>query len=264
MSLSIRLETISPKKALAWLKNNSSNRAIKKSVVDRYAKAISNDEWRVNGESIKFNGAGKLIDGQHRLLSVIAAGKSIKVYVVNGLEDDCFDTIDQGNSRSISDVFSKYKEEHYATLAASIGWLFRHRCGAISKRLQLRTAQAVKMLQDHPGIRHCCAISSKIRARKVVSVGMFSCIYYLCRTIDLKLADSFWKSVATGENLVKDDPAYRLRDKMMLNKNKIKEAKLSQPELWALCIKAWNYEREGVRCKKLSWNSEREEMPELI
>ena len=106
MATEMRKENITPSKAAEYLKANRSNRPVNRKHVERLARAISNGEWLINGESIKWN-CSDLIDGQHLLLAVIMANKPIETYVVRGLQDAAFDSLDQGKSRSLGDILAR-------------------------------------------------------------------------------------------------------------------------------------------------------------
>ena len=53
--------------ALGWLKRNDANRPFSRDSARLLAAEMDHGYWRENGESIIFDTAGVLIDGQHRL-----------------------------------------------------------------------------------------------------------------------------------------------------------------------------------------------------
>ncbi len=113
-------EKITKRKAVEMLKRNEGNRPIRRSRVTKLAEAMRRGEWKFNGESIKVNCDGRIADGQHRLEAVVESGVTIDTLVVRGLPADCFDTMDQGASRTISDVLARNGEMYYAILATAI------------------------------------------------------------------------------------------------------------------------------------------------
>lgn len=104
--LTTKVETISPNTALMYLKNAGKNRKLSEKKVQDYAKQMTDGEWVLNGEPIIFGKSGNLIDGQHRLRAVIYANTTVRMLVVRGVNDEYFDSIDSGKSRSLQDVFS--------------------------------------------------------------------------------------------------------------------------------------------------------------
>ena len=69
-NIQVEIETITPAKAAEYLKFNRSNRRVIYRRVDFYVKQMEKNQWKLTGDSIKFNGQN-LIDGQHRLEAVI-------------------------------------------------------------------------------------------------------------------------------------------------------------------------------------------------
>lgn len=73
------IETVTPMKAARWLKRNIANRRVSPKVVRNYAGDMSRGEWLLNGEAIKFDRDGNLLDGQHRLGAIVHNGKSVRL-----------------------------------------------------------------------------------------------------------------------------------------------------------------------------------------
>lgn len=104
--ITAKVETISTETAMTYLKNAGKNRKLSEKKVQDYAKQMTDGEWVLNGEPIIFGKSGNLIDGQHRLRAVIYANATVQMLVVRGVDDEYFDSIDSGKSRSLQDVFS--------------------------------------------------------------------------------------------------------------------------------------------------------------
>lgn len=86
---SCAIEDISPKKAREYLKKNTNNyRKLHRSVVKAYAEEMAAGRWETNGVPIIFSKDGVLKDGQHRLMAIIMSGKTIKMAVARGIEND--------------------------------------------------------------------------------------------------------------------------------------------------------------------------------
>lgn len=98
-----RIETVMPDDALNYLAMNMVNRRISPERVNAYAYSMANGDWQQNGESIKFNKRGELIDGQHRLSAVIKSGKPVTMLIAYDIDDDV-NIIDRNRPRSATDV----------------------------------------------------------------------------------------------------------------------------------------------------------------
>src|SRR6185369_6818928 len=98
-------EIITPVIAKDWLERlNVRNRQVKRKHVEALARKMSKPEgWRVNAEAIMFSKSGFLINGQHRLESVILSGATIRSIVARDVPDDAYETLDQGAKRRASD-----------------------------------------------------------------------------------------------------------------------------------------------------------------
>ena len=68
---------ITPEMAQRYLERNTHNRRLSERSVRELVTAIKNDEWQVNGEAIKVDEEGNLIDGQHRLSRLAGSGEFI-------------------------------------------------------------------------------------------------------------------------------------------------------------------------------------------
>ncbi|RGL48554.1 hypothetical protein DXC54_07885 [Bifidobacterium longum] len=106
--ITAKVETITPEIAKTMLGEN----------VNLFAREIRNGEWRFNGEAIKFGKDGRLLDGQHRLLAVIAADKPLTTLVIRGLEDETQQTMDSGKTRTLGDVLTLRGEKNSTQLAS--------------------------------------------------------------------------------------------------------------------------------------------------
>lgn len=96
------VETITPESAKEYLQRNNINRNINQSRVNAYADEIKNGKWQLNGEAIRFNTSGSLIDGQHRLSAIIKAEIPVEMCVMRNIPDDV-SIYDRGRPRDITD-----------------------------------------------------------------------------------------------------------------------------------------------------------------
>jgi hypothetical protein len=101
----IKKERITPELAKLYLeKNFADQRKVIQADVDKYAHAMTNGLWRENGNPLKFDEAGFLVDGQHRLLAIIQSGVAVEMYVMYGVSVEAVPTIDTGRHRSGRDA----------------------------------------------------------------------------------------------------------------------------------------------------------------
>lgn len=104
ISPSVAIETITPEMAKNYLKNSVPNRRVKRSQVEALARDIKNGNFVLTHQGIAFDNAGRLFDGQHRLMSIVAAGIPVNMLVTRGLAPSAMSVTDRGVSRSIVDI----------------------------------------------------------------------------------------------------------------------------------------------------------------
>lgn len=114
------LVKVSPDVARRWLGKNTHNRHVRAKHVQRLARDMATGNWLVTGESIKFNGDGSLLDGQHRLLAVIESEATVDMFVIRGLPSAAQDVMDTGAKRQCSDALHLNGFSHSSLLAAGI------------------------------------------------------------------------------------------------------------------------------------------------
>ena len=101
-----RIVEITPEIASELLKRNHSNRRLSNRTVRELASAIKRGEYQLNGEAIKLDTEGNLLDGQHRLTAVVQSDRPIRSYMICGLAHEVFKTIDTGKRRNNADTLS--------------------------------------------------------------------------------------------------------------------------------------------------------------
>jgi hypothetical protein len=265
--VNVSKETITPKKAMEWLKRNVQNRPLSQSLVNHYGKAMAVGEWKLNGDTIRFNGNGDLIDGQHRLTACVHSGKSFESYVIRGLAHDAFDTIDQGRKRTIGDVFARQGYKHYITLASAVRWLWVYENIQAGKpnvfRETIRADQANDVLEKHPALHAAVEKARRFGGgkQKLIHHGALAFLIYYTGQKDEARADEFWSAVVESAGLKRESPAYLLNKRLIANLGSV--AKLNGETITALAIKAWNAFRTNKPCGTLKW-SDGEEFPKII
>lgn len=117
-----RVLEISPDVAKLWLdKFNKANRPLADSFAKEYARRMAKGQWKLNGETIKFNDKGEMIDGQHRCKAIVFYGEPVEIECRFGL-GDVFETIDEGKKRSPSDALAVRGIPNYTNAAAAIAF----------------------------------------------------------------------------------------------------------------------------------------------
>jgi hypothetical protein len=188
-----KFTTVTPKEAVIWLDTkNSHNRPISQSTVERYTQEILAGRWKSNGQAIVFSDTGQLLNGQHRLKAVVAANRSIETLIVWGVSDSAFDTIDDGNKRSLADILAIKDEYKPALLSAGVRFLWIYSTGQVATKDLRRGTIATKPLLEktldkHPGLRQSTKYYSMLKSRPggmLIPAGMAIGLHYLFSLVD--------------------------------------------------------------------------------
>lgn len=240
--MKIELKTITPEDADLMLYNNTGNRPLSERHVKYLVKEIKSGRWKVNGDMIRVNPDGIIIDGQHRLHAIVLSKLAIQTYVMTGLPSDVFDTIDIGKKRSHSDTLACKSEKHTKRLGPALIMIDKYMNGKIDRKEAYSNMEIENLLYKYPDARNCIVHAS--RTRQLVPPCVLNSCYYIFSRIDKDLADVFVDKIINGTDLQIQDPWHTLRIK--LEKDARNASKLPKAIVMMLCIKAWNYARKNV------------------
>jgi hypothetical protein len=262
--MKIEIVNITPQTAAAWLEVNENFRKPIKGYAERLAVDMIAGKWDLNGDAIRFNANGKLIDGQHRLRGCVIAKTAFKSVVVWGVEYD--GNIDGGAKRSLAQILDSRGEKNTTNLAASIrgAWLLQSGLKCWSNNAQRPTNQMLLAWFDaNPTIRESLKKSEKcypLFARSVCAA-----LHHAFSHKDANMAEDFIEVLAGKVVLGANDPVMMFREKLIQNKSS--KFKMNARQLYAYGIVAWNYWRKGATVKCLKWTESgvaAQEFPEII
>ena len=277
---SMKTETmeISPSLATTWLEKNTRNRPLNQRVIDSLSHQIKTGKWQLNGESIIISETGKVLDGQHRLHSIVNSQTSIKSVVVLGAKDDSFLTIDTGKSRSGSNVLALEGHDYYSPKAALIslliyykrGIFFNYAIGKINqvkkKRLPITNMELLNFANNHKReIQEAIdfAVSDLSKKCKFMAVSNLAFFYYILDKKDAQDSRQFLEKLVSGENLSSNSPIYILRETLLREYRSSKKSLIISRMVYV--VKAWNAFRSNTSMRLLSFKgSAIEEIPVIL
>lgn len=143
--MKITQETITPEMAQEYLKFNTENyRSINKFRVMSYASDMKNGKWQLNGEAIKFDETGKLIDGQHRLQAIVSAGVPAEMLVIREVPEGT-NLYDIGSNRSMGQIAKArgVVSSSYTQVMAVANWMVSNsnHHGGVGKAVVMQYAE---------------------------------------------------------------------------------------------------------------------------
>lgn len=256
---------ITPALAGQLLDANTNNRAVRASNLQKIESDMRSGRWVFNGDAIRIDSNGVIIDGQHRLLSIEKTGVTVSALLVTGLPPETRATIDTNAVRTAGDELHMLGYASANGLAAlTAAFIRRQRSGlraAVDQQSSRHRAAAVstsmilEAVRSNPELQELNRASST-RQYKGLTRTLSSTLYMeFCQQPDPNAqrdADFFFARLRDGAQLATDSPILKLRnmlDKLYSNKS----SRPSNAYIAGLTIKAWNAFRQGHTVRNLSY-----------
>ncbi|MGW0681793.1 hypothetical protein ACWD2L_00325 [Streptomyces sp. NPDC002754] len=260
MAIAFERTEITPAMAAKWLAEaNSHNRGTRPDRVEAYARDILAKTWLENGDALRFDENGVLLDGQHRLAAIVEADKAIPMFVVTGLPPEAQETMDSGIRRTLSDVLQLRGEIDVHTLAAVVrrALTYTHYSGdrmhGFTRRDTFTAAECLDFLNRHPELRSYTKHGKTIARSCFIPASAVGVAYWLFDRLDGPDTSEFMARLQSGANIDDTDPVYQLRSRaQQMHRG---TARYPTYHYLALTIKAWNAYRLGQTVTALSFRS---------
>lgn len=228
--------------------------------INRLAAHMRAGGFKLNGESIKFNGSGHLVDGQHRVQAAILADVPLTTVVVRGVQD--VSDVDTGWQRSFSHLL-RGMGVHYATsVAAGVRILYYLKndvdpfVRGASGDLSPTNASVMTFYRSLTQRFLANAIDITLaggRVRQLIPSGVGLALFYLFQKTDEDAALVFGNALHEGADLVEGSPLFVLR-RWLLYRKQSRQGGTSagRREAYGCCVKAWNHWRDKKASKKMA------------
>lgn len=221
-SLDIGQEEIGPKEAEAYLAlNKKGNRKIIRRNLDWLSREMQTGRFQpFNGDTIRFNDKGELIDGQHRLMAIIATQKTYSFIVVRGVPEDAFPTIDEGVTRTVKDYLGMIPGTHYHNETGSaIRWtMLWYNIGNFMRKPFFTTTEKLAWLKDNAGLQPLIYHYGTKRSALRMSLSMQAACHYIIEQRNPKLVGDYMTALLEGLELKRGDPRYTVREWIIKNR----------------------------------------------
>lgn len=261
--LSVEIETITPQLAEAFLETMGVNRPLSSSNLAKITADMRAGRWHADGGPIRFDRAGRLVDGQHRLWALIETGKTFDFVVVRDVDSAAMATMDTGKARSASDIIGIHdpSAKQLTALAAVTSIAWRWTQGVRGIRLRSSPIANDDLLRFYD--EHKESLAAATRAGRRISWAVrgapaqgFSLCVWLFDRIDAGDAEYFGNRLIDGVGLSDGDPIYALRELMLREAAGRRVGSSMRADLCvALVIKAWNAYRAGASIRVLSFKA---------
>lgn len=265
-NITTEIVTVTPEMAKDWLERATSRQRKMSNVVVRdYAKEMKGGYWQLNGESIKFDVNGAMIDGQHRLKAYIKSDTPFQTVVMHGMQNDAFETIDTGKMRSGGDIFHILGHSDPNVLAGitrlAIAYKNLPYGDNIAHNSRKTKADNHEMRVFYEGDKesldyavHIVRLSEYKSAKKILAPSAFGFLFLLFKKIDEENCLKFFHTFATGipslqfKNKQLNCPVASAREKLIqlhMDVGKHAQARWIAHARIAVCLTAWNMLLEG-------------------
>ena len=193
----------------ALLALNTKNRNQRQVVVNSYLRALDGGLWVPTNQGIGVAASGFLVDGQHRLEALRAAGyPPVLMLVVTGLPDEAMAAVDGGTNRTARDYLQFMFDTKVSAFVSAVlrtSMLARDEFAQLRYEPQEYAAHLERLggsITDLLKLEHV----SKMPAAVVAALVDAHDKGYQSEV------EAFAKALATGEMLERDNPALVLRN----------------------------------------------------
>lgn len=238
---------VTPEIAQHWMTFNTSNREVTQAKLEQFQHEMERGEWKVQGDTIRF-AYGKLLDGQHRLMSLALSGVTLPMLVVHGLDPEVQPNIDTGRNRTPRDVLSIEGLDKWesSTLGSAIHTIIAYESGlSLYSARKFLNREVRNYYLEHKSAIEATVQFTKALPRKhpIVPHARVMALHYIFAKIDRDAADQFFTRLMTGELVAKSSPIFHLRTRLLADLMDKKTR--SSFEQLAFIVKTWNSVRRG-------------------
>lgn len=264
------VETITPQRATLILEKNKGNRNISDVVVKRYARAMRDGRWKLNGESIVIDHEGSVLNGQHRLWAIIESGCTISVLVVRGVQRDSFATFDSGKLRTGSDALSAAGYINTTRISGIVAWIrsYHELAGNLAKvnaGMYEKTdhASLIEYVERHPDVIDAPAVGYRFRrTMNGVPQVIAASFVVLIRRANPSYADTFVEELLDVGSA--QTPVTELHRLIMKAPPRHFTGRRGMILFFAYLIKCWNARQLNKNVVTLRWFHDIEKFPRII
>jgi len=206
---------VTPAMCTAWLEANEDNRKLSQEFIDYYTRQMVTNSWPINGESLKFDPKGNVLDGQHRMWACIQANTPFNTLITRNLPRSIFNTLDSGKIRTAADILSINKEKNVYLLAAALKHIGRYYNGDVLNGRRIANREVEDLLIQHPAVREYAAKVRQAEDVKWCAETVFLTAWYIASRKHKEKANNFFESLINGTNLTPGSPILMLRNKFI-------------------------------------------------
>lgn len=244
--------------ARQWLDSMiEGNRKPSKHVVAQYAKDMNRNKWLITGDTVKFNTAGQLFDGQQRLMALLESNqRSVPFMVAYNVVPEAVIVTDAGRKRTVADGLRMQGSPNANLLSAIVRRFILWDAGVLTGSGGHGSApthqEVMERYASEVGPFDTAAARGRDAQQMRLGAGaQAGFAFYLFSLIDKSKSHTFFDMVLSGANLPELHPALALRNRLARREDQ----RHAQSALW---IRGWNAYQEDRsrrrrRERRLGW-----------
>lgn len=233
---SVALRKYTPETAKQFMERTKNCRKLIPTHVAYLAEQITNGNWVVNGETIKFDAEGHLTDGQHRLAACIKAQRPIESWTVWGSDAT---GVDEGKPRQLAHLLAGRNVTDCNSVASTLRILYLMEQGFDCFRQD--RINNTKMLAFSDSVDwDRMRIAQRVAATDLAVKSLWMVVAYTAMAdTPMDKVQAFFRAVNSGENLQANSPTLHLRNWLISTRKKRATTSMRRCMLVAT-IRAWN------------------------
>lgn len=266
---------VTPEMASDWrtFRSYEHNRNVSPTVTARYQRDMESGLWKLTRQGLIFDTSGKLIDGQHRIVSLANANPealikhygqaAIPFWVYPNEPRDTFDALDQGYKRQAAHLLHV---PNSTTVAAGARWLAALASQDVLglPRFQgLTNTEVYATARKWPELTRYSSEVNNVRLRTYITGAAHAAVLAQASRTEYgtpELIQSWFDGLNHGVGLPDLDPRLKLRNRFLVAHHALKGT-ANRNLVYALIAKAWNAYAEGREINLLSWRGTTEAFP---
>ncbi len=242
----LRLEmiTMTPSMAASLLESGDNYRSTK-DVIYQMVDDMKNGKWQNNGETIKVDRNGVMLDGFHRCLSCVRSGCAFETCIAWNVEPEYLYSIDAGKPRTFNDALHHQNVRKYNLVAASVRlcWSYEH-CSLTNFGVKLGVLGLLDYFNTNLDIAD---IACDTRIAGGVLRPSVGCM--IVKFADKRFGSQpidFVDAISSGKGLRDGTGAFRLRDRLLRESRfGAGKMKLKTNHIAILAVRAFNADLSG-------------------
>lgn len=249
---------IGPPMAKALLEvANGGNRPLNKGTLALLAGEMTAGGFELTGDTLKWGKSGRLLDGQHRLGSVVASKKTLTTHAVFGLNDEVFDILDRQRTRTPGDILAMCGVKDYILVAGAVRWVAQLQEGRKGITSRGMSPRRIRELATGPmkGLASWTQQANLINKAYKAPPTMVAALLFLIGKHSAAVAEAFAKDWLHGNRNFARNKNFDVLSQRIITVRAQSGGTLNRSVLAAMLVQTFNYWNANITAtpRALTW-----------